>query len=93
MHAVTNNTTTVCEDRTEAFRRIRLAQLNPGVGKAELERRHGQVWDPAALAADFEVVAFAAPLVVVRRRADGKVGVLEFQHHPRLYFNWQEDRP
>ena len=29
-----------------------------------------------------------APLVVVRRKADGMKGSLEFQHHPRLYFKW-----
>ena len=80
------------EDPTEAFRRRRLAELNPGVERAELERRHGQVWCPAELARDFEVLGFMAPYVVVRRKADGKVGSLEFQHDPRFYFNWQEDR-
>ena len=78
-------------DPTEAFRRLRLAQLNPGVDRAELERRHGKVLDPEELAASFTVIGFMAPYVVVRRRADGKIGSLEFQHEPRLYFNWQED--
>ena len=78
-------------DPTEAFRRLRLTELNPGVGKAELERRHGRVWGPAGMAADFTVIGFMAPYVAVRRRADGKIGSLEFQHEPRLYFNWQED--
>jgi hypothetical protein len=89
---MTNGTTTVCVDRTEAFRRLRLAQLNPGVGRAELERQHGPVWDPAELVAVFDVLGFMAPLVVVRRRSDGKVGSLEFQHEPRFYFEWKEDR-
>ena len=79
-------------DPTEAFRHRRIAELNPGVDRVEVERRHGRVWDPGELAIDFEVVAFAAPLVVVRRKADGRRGTLEFQHHPRLYFGWQEDR-
>ncbi len=78
-------------DPTEAVRRLRLAELNPGIDRAELERQHGHVWDPAGLAAEFEVIGFMAPLVVVRRKADGVVGSLEFQHEPRLYFNWQED--
>lgn len=30
-----------------------------------------------------------APLVVVRRKADGVKGSLEFQHNPRFYFNFQ----
>ena len=78
-------------DPTEAPRRRRLAELNPGSGRPELESRHGRVWSPAELARDFEVVGFMAPLVVVRRRSDGRKGSLEFQHEPRLYFNWRED--
>jgi len=80
------------EDATEPARRLRLAELNPGAGRLELERRHGQTWDPTGLAAEFEVLGFMAPLVVVKRRADGIMGSLEFQHDPRFYFNWQEDR-
>ena len=79
-------------DPTEAIRRRRLAELNPGVGRAELERRHGTVWDPAEFAGAFEAIGFMAPFAVVRRRADGKVGSLEFQHEPRFYFEWKEDR-
>jgi hypothetical protein len=30
--------------------------------------------------------------VLVRRKADGKTGALEFTHRPRVYFDWQEDR-
>jgi hypothetical protein len=31
-----------------------------------------------------------APFVVVRRLSDGQKGSLEFQHHPRFYFNFQK---
>jgi hypothetical protein len=31
---------------------------------------------------------FKAPLVVVRRKSDGKKGSLEFQHQPRFYFGF-----
>ena len=79
-------------DLTEAFRCMRLAQLNPGAGRADLERRHGTVMDHTELAAAFTVVGFMAPFVVVRRKTDGVTGSLEFQHTPRFYFNWQEDR-
>ena len=79
-------------DPTEPYRRRRIFELNPGVGRAELERRHGRVWDLRGLAADFIVVGFMSPYVVVRRKADGKVGSLEFQHQPRFYFGWREDR-
>ena len=88
---MTPGTATACEDPTEAFRRLRLAQLNPGIDRTELERRHGKVLDPAELAAEFEVIGFMAPFVAVRRKSDGVVGSLEFQHEPRLYFNWQEE--
>jgi hypothetical protein len=77
-------------DPTEAIRRQQLAEINLVPGSREaLEAEHGQVWDTDQLAADFEVIGLMAPLVVVRRRADGVKGSLEFQHNPRLYFNWQ----
>jgi hypothetical protein len=77
-------------DPTEAVRRERLLEINlvPGSRQA-LEAEHGQVWDTDQLSEDFEAIGFMAPLIVVRRRADGAKGSLEFQHSPRLYFNWQ----
>lgn len=78
-------------DQTEAYRRRRIAELNPGVERAELERRHGKVWGLRELAAEFVIVGFMAPFVVCRRKADGVVGSLEFQHLPRFFFNWRED--
>jgi len=76
-------------DSTEAIRRQRLVEINLVPGSREaLEAEHGQVWDTSQLADDFEVIGFMAPLAVVRRRADGVKGSLEFQHHPRFYFNW-----
>ena len=80
-------------DPTEAARRERLAEINAEPGSREaLERQHGPVWDTQQLAQDFEVIGFLAPLVVVRRKSDGVKGSLEFQHQPRLYFNFVEDR-
>ena len=85
--------TAICQgaDQTEAFRRQRLAQLKPGVGRAALAQRYDVVLDSKELAASFKVVGFMAPLVIVRRKSDGRIGSLEFQHVPRLYFNWRED--
>lgn len=78
-------------DPTEQRRRERMVEIAAEVGSREyLEARYGQVWDTAELTRDFEVIGFAAPLVVVRRKADGKKGSLEFQPHPRLYFNFEE---
>ena len=75
--------TAVCQgdDPTEAFRRRRLAQLNPGVGRAELEQRHGTVLDSEELADSFKVIGFMAPIAVVKRKTDGKIGTLELSMH------------
>ncbi len=80
-------------DPTEAIRRERLAEINAVPGSREaLERQHGQVWTTEQLTNHFEVIGFLAPLVVVRRKADGVKGSLEFQHGPpRLYFNFVPD--
>ena len=76
-------------DPTEAIRRERLAEINAEPGSRQaLEARYGQVWDTQELSRDFEVEGFMAPLVVVRRKADGRLGSLEFQHQPRFYFNF-----
>jgi len=77
-------------DPTETIRRVRLAEINIEPNpRAALEARHGQVWDTSELSEDFEAIGFMAPLVVVRRRSDGKKGSLEFQHQPRFYFNFR----
>ncbi len=80
------------DDPTESIRRERVAEINAEPGSREaLELQCGQVWDTTALRQDFDVLGFAAPLVVVRRKADGVRGSLEFQHHPRLYFRWEPE--
>ena len=76
-------------DSTETIRRQRLAEINAEPGSREaLEAQYGQVWTTQELGQDFDVLGFAAPLVVVRRKANGVRGSLEFQHSPRLYFNF-----
>lgn len=50
-----------------------------------------QTWDTKRLQEDFEVLAFSAPYVEVRRRSDGAIGTLEFKHSPRVYFAFRED--
>ena len=76
-------------DDTEPFRRNRLAEINAEPGSREaLEAQYGKVWDTDQLSQDFEVIEFMAPLVVVKRKSDGKKGSVEFQHNPRFYFNF-----
>jgi hypothetical protein len=77
-------------DPTEPSRRERLVEINAEPGSREaLEAQYGKVWTTIELAEEFEVIGFMAPLVVVRRRADGVKGSLEFQHNPRLYFDFR----
>jgi hypothetical protein len=81
-------------DETEMIRRKRMAELNQAAAaRAELEKRHGKVWDSAQLRVEFEIIGFMAPFVVVKKIAGGEKGSLEFQHDPRFYFNYKADRP
>jgi hypothetical protein len=73
--------------------RIRARMLSTGRAARDLAADRGPTWDSAGLRAEYEVLGFAAPFVVVRRRSDGAVGSLEFTHQPRVYFGWKEDRP
>jgi hypothetical protein len=79
-------------DATETVRREMQAEINAQPGSREaMEAEHGEVWNTQELGEDFEVLGFAAPLVVVRRRSDGVRGSLFFQHAPRLYFSFCVD--
>ncbi len=79
----------------EQFRRQEVSRINNEVQSEEksdermrLEEKYGEVWDTAELQKDFDVTGFLAPYVDVRRKSDGMTGSLEFQHSPRLYFNF-----
>jgi hypothetical protein len=61
---------------------------HPGT-RAELEARYGQVWNAKQFLADFDTLSNLDPTVVVRRRRDGIVGSLFFQHQPLLFFQFQ----
>jgi len=47
-----------------------------------------QTWTTTELQEDFNVIAFLAPWVEVRRKTDGVVGTLEFSDNPRIYYNF-----
>ena len=80
-------------DPTEQIRRERLVEINSEPGSREaLEAKYGQIWNTIQLGEQFEVIGFSAPFVVVRRKADGVKGSLEFQHSPRLYWGFVEDK-
>lgn len=80
------------KDRTERKRRARLTEINADpLSREALAARYGKVWDTRELAAEFVIIGFLAPYVVVQRKADGEKGSLEFQNLPRLFFNFLPD--
>lgn len=81
-------------DETEEIRRGMVAEINENVSEREvLEAAYGkEVWDTRELGAAFDVLGFMAPFCVVRRKADGLKGTVEFQHFPRYYFSFLGDR-
>lgn len=77
-------------DETEATRREMVVTINANAGpRAELEATYGQVWDTSQLQDAFQVIGFAAPFVIVRRRSDGVKGSLLFQNDPRFYYGFE----
>ena len=88
-------------DRTESLRRAMVGVLNTmGAEETEQESRErleaswgvDNVWDTKELTSQFEVLSFLAPFVHVLRRKDHVKGVMMFQHSPRFYFDFVEDR-
>ena len=82
-------------DPTEPARRALVEAIN----KEPFTREHlesvygkGNVYDSDELTKHFNVQGFAAPFVIVHRKSDGAVGTLTFQHDPRLYWDFQEDK-
>lgn len=69
----------------DAMRMVMTEEINNSEVTAERQ------WTTAQMQEEFDVLGFMAPFVVVVRKSDGKRGSLMFKHHPRVYFNWQED--
>lgn len=77
-------------DPTEGIRRALVSEINSRKSDRQiLEEKYGQVWDTNEVTRDFEVTGFMAPFVVVKRRSDGQLGTLTFQHSPRYYFGFK----
>ena len=77
-------------DDTEQIRRDLVRKINAAPQSREsLQTAYGPVWDTDELARDFAVEGFAAPFVVVVRKADRVKGSLQFQHSPRFYYAFQ----
>jgi len=74
-------------DSTENIRRILIETGQPEMDLKFARKR----WSTDELRTEFEVIGFMAPFVVVKRKADGVKGSLEFTHDPRWYFNFVPD--
>ena len=73
---------------TDAIRALMVATEIPERALIEELDRDGPIWDTAGLQHDYDVEGFAAPYVVVRRKADDVRGTLMFTHNPRVYFGF-----
>ena len=45
----------------------------------------------AELREEFDVLGFSMGYVVLKRKADGQVGSMQFDHAPRVYYGWVPD--
>ena len=68
---------------------LRQQMVESGQPQKDLAADDEQKWTTAEMTAEFDVLGFQAPFVVVRRKSDGKRGTLEFTHSPRTYFGWR----
>ena len=96
MITVSENTAPAIQGDTELHllqaRQALVVEINSQAAeRAALEARYGQVWSTAEMGRDFVALGFAAPFVIVQRRADHQLGSLLFQHRPRYYFSFQAD--
>jgi hypothetical protein len=87
-------------DPTEAMRRGLVAGIGSQVEsddkaseRKRLEAQYGKVWDTDEVRAEFKVLGFMAPFVIVEQKSTGNKGTLTFQHHPRFYFEFEQANP
>jgi hypothetical protein len=66
---------------------LRRSMIETGQPQADLAEAD-QTWTTEQLRAEFDVLGFQAPFVVVIRKSDRVKGSLEFVAHPRMYFGW-----
>jgi hypothetical protein len=57
--------------------------------RAELEQRHGAVWNAEQAAEDFRIIDHRGSFVRCRRNSDNAEGLLRFQQTPRFYFSFE----
>lgn len=79
-------------DTTEVTRRTMVDVINAAPARRKaLEIAFGEddVWDTKELQETFEVIGFAAPMCMVKKKDTGERGAVLFQHMPRFYFGFE----
>lgn len=77
----------------DAIRRAMTEEINSReLERDALEEKYGKVWDTKELQEDFRVIGFFAPFAAVERKSDGVNGAVMFQHFPRYYFDFTEEK-
>ena len=66
--------------------------MNQPIDRKALEAKFGKVWSAQELEQEFVVTAFIGSTVVVRRKADDRVGTLEFTNRLHLFYNLQPQK-
>ena len=80
------------KDETEAIRREQSAALAAvAAERAELEKRHGKVYNTKEVQEAFQITGFLAPYVSATRKSDGVKGSMLFQGSPRYYFGFEAE--
>lgn len=73
------------------MRRKKLRKIIPPPRtRPDIEREFGRVWDTQELAHEFVITSIIGSTVVVRRKSDNRVGTLQHQSNPPLYFQFVE---
>ena len=70
-----------------------LVQCGDAAERLRLEALHGKgnVWNAEEVRERFEILLFMGPYCAVRDKVTGKLGTVEFQPSPRLFFGYRED--
>tara|TARA_R110000787_G_scaffold230139_1_gene337626 strand:- start:287 stop:475 length:189 start_codon:yes stop_codon:yes gene_type:complete len=57
----------------------------------QIKHNHPDAMTTDEATALFAFISFLAPFAYVKRKSDGATGTLEFNHSPRLYFQFIKD--
>ena len=83
-------------DATETYRRAAVQAINAHApqgddARAVLTEEFGQVWDTTEVQRDYKVLGIMAPFILARRKSDGVLGTMLFQHNPRFYYSFEPE--